>query len=191
MPCTGGHSTPHATSTEAPLHLELTRTKHTLKCLGYSPSLFQSSSPIRLWSGCSWSFITYQALKWVQLVILLPLSPSLQKVSTLPSKEPFSDQQHSGVAARHQESLALLPVLLLGDGSTNLSPALTLFLLPFPSAWHSSPRWKCNSSCHNTLAWMHLLDRKAMQLLKSWKDFIESTSGSSCQNKHSIEIFVK
>lgn len=68
--------------------------KHTLKSLDHLPSLFQPSSSIRLRRGCSWSFITYQTLKWVQLVILLPLSPSLL---CLPSKKPFSDQQHSGV----------------------------------------------------------------------------------------------
>lgn len=68
--------------------------KYTLKSLDHLPSLFQPSSSIRLRRGCSWSFITYQTLKWVQLVILLPLSPSLL---CLPSKKPFSDQQHSGV----------------------------------------------------------------------------------------------
>lgn len=190
MPCRGGHG--RLTHTLCYFHRGASPPwsspglKHTLKSPGHLPSFFQSSSSIRPWSGCSWSFITYQTLEWVQLVILPPLSPSL--LCPAPTKT-FQWQQHSGVAAWDQGSLALLPVLVLGDGSTNLNPALTPFLLPIPSAWHT--RGKCSSSCHNTLAWMHLLDRNAMQLLKSWKDFIESTSGSSCQNKHSIEIFVK
>lgn len=121
--------------------------KQTLKSLGHLPSFFQSSPSIRPWSGCSWSFITYQTLKGVQLVILSPLSLSLL---CPPPTKTFQWQQHSGVAAWDQGSLALLPVLGLGDGSTNLNPALTPFLLPIPSAWRT--RGKCSSSCHNTLA---------------------------------------
>lgn len=108
--------------------------KHTLKSLDHLPSLFQPSSSIRLRRGCSWSFITYQTLKWVQLVILLPLSPSLL---CLPSKKPFSDQQHSGVDC-DPGSVASPGARRWQNKSKPCSDPLPA--PPIPSAWHTRGR---------------------------------------------------
>lgn len=124
------------------------------------------------WFSFSGLFQPSSPLMWVELVILLPLSPLSCVALPLIWNLQWSAAQGGG----SQESADPGCITSPGAGRWQGKPkpcALTPFLLPITSGGHArSPSWQCSSSHHGTLAWMHLLDRMTMQLLKSWKEFI-------------------